>query len=84
MLTSESGKLGVVSDAVQQGVLEDCLSGRSPLACGECGELDLAVPIEFRITEEIVQNYEGKAMCREDIVGGGEGDAGIVGGGSVG
>ena len=84
MLTSERGKLSVMTDAMQQSVLKDSLAGRSPLACGECGELDLAVPIEFRITEEIVQNYEGKAMCREDIVGGGEGDAGIVGGGSVG
>ena len=84
MLPSERGKLGVMADAVQQSVLKDSLAGRSPLACGECGELDLAVPIEFRILEEIFQNFEGAAMRCEDFVGGGKGNAGVVGGWSVG
>ena len=84
MLTSERGKLSVMTDAMQQSVVKDSLAGRSPLACGECGELDLAVPIEFGILEEIFQNFEGAAMCCEDFVGGGGGNAGAVGGWSVG
>lgn len=84
MLTSKRCKLGVVPDAMKQCVLKDCFAGCSPPACGECGELDLAVPIEFGILEESLQNVESALMRGEDLVSSGEGDACVVSGWRVG
>jgi hypothetical protein len=81
-LPDERGELGVVTDAVQEGVKENGLSSGAKAASTPGGKFDLFVPVCVG-SERLLKECDGASVSCEDGVDGVEGDFGVVGDGEV-
>ncbi len=79
VLPDEGGELGVVADAVHEGVDEDGAARGAEAAGGDGLEVELVVPVVGRVGEEDFDEAEGAVVGAEDLGGGAAGDFGVVG-----